>query len=124
MAFEDPTVIGWRAYFSGSRVFDSSSTAWELLPSTECLVVVVYEKGEFNEGQGLHYRRILKSADWYFCDSISGDIEIGDMADPVFSGTHHPDPGTEQHISVRGDQVTDAEFDAVVESAQSEKMAP
>ncbi len=69
MSFEDKKVIGWRAYYSGQRVFVSTTTAWADLPSTGVLFIVLYEAGEWDESKHKHYRRLIVGGDWYYYDA-------------------------------------------------------
>jgi len=116
MAFEDQTVIGWRAYYSGSRVFVSTSTAWADLPGIGLLVLVIYEKGEWDEVRSLHYRRILKGGDWYTKDRVTGDYGLV-MTHPEW-GLWAVEPGG-QFVTKKGEAVTDEKMATVDDLAMA-----
>lgn len=61
--------IGWKAWYTGGRKFDSSRTAWADLPDDGALAIVIY----FDERSAdrLPQRRIMTGSDYYFRD---GDI--------------------------------------------------
>ena len=67
-----PSVIGWRAWYSGGRVFDSHSTRWVDLPSAEVLGVMIYE--ETMTPKGTPTRRCLINSDWYWYDGLEFGI--------------------------------------------------
>lgn len=50
--------IGWRAWYTGGRVFSSNETAWRDLPDDGVLVVRVYLNDKTS--------RLMSGADYYF----------------------------------------------------------
>lgn len=59
------TIIGWRAWYVGGGVFDSSTTLWEDLPDDGLAVVMLY-MDEVNPSNGKHLKRIMQGDDHYF----------------------------------------------------------
>ena len=67
----DQTVVGWRAWYTGGRQFDSGSTLWEELPAVGVLYIVLYNRTR-------PYRRMMssvtlywKDGDMYCCDNTA-----------------------------------------------------
>lgn len=94
-------VIGWRAWYTNDRIFDSRQVTWSSLPRDGVLGVVVY----FSDG----FRKIVDGGDWYYLDS---DI-------PTCTETHSDwdqwidPPDVPLDELKRGVGVSDEEFDRI-----------
>lgn len=73
----DREIIGWRAWYTEERVYDSDSTRWEQLPRQGALVFVFYlpTNGKRHIMQGQDY--YWKHGDCFDCDNDIGKLPPG-----------------------------------------------
>ncbi len=94
-------VLGWRAWFTSGRVFDSAAVAWADLPDDGFVVGMVY----YDDGTS----RIVAGGDFYF--AVGDSIAYNDDPPEVTLGRY---PGI---AIVRGQWVPDAEYVALTATA-------
>jgi len=78
-------LLGWRAWYTGGRVFCSATTPWGRLPDDGVLAVLLIMEpstADLELGHAYHTRTVLQS-DWYFRwqDSATGDVVMGGHSD-------------------------------------------
>lgn len=103
-------VLGWRAYFSGGRTYDSVLHTWGELPRSEALVFVVYHPRP--------YRTVVDGGDWYWLDG--GMVRCSPTHEQ--KGSWVPRCGGDS--SIAGLWVDDDVFAAVKAEAMAAKECP
>jgi hypothetical protein len=106
-------IIGWRAWYTGGRTFDSATTEWEDLPDDGVVLIMLYQ--DVRDSSNFFLRRGMSGADYYF---KSGDI--------YGSGFHDDEiPRRYPGASIkRGKWTTEEEMYAVTEEANRERFVP
>ncbi|MHA2279266.1 MAG: hypothetical protein ACXAC5_00020 [Promethearchaeota archaeon] len=104
----DKTIIGFRAWYENSQVFDSKTITWENLPDDGLIVVILYENKRLRSGDG-HYRRICSNKNYYW-------IVLPNLLD-VFYDDDNPVERYPGAIVKRGKWVPYAEYEAVTKEA-------
>lgn len=66
-------VSGWRVWFKGGATYDSVAKTPAELPTTGCLLVMVYFLPKRTN------RRYMTGSDWYFFQPVTGDQIIGSV---------------------------------------------
>ena len=105
-------IVGWRAWYSGGRTYDSTMTSWRALPPDGALVFVLYHRRpghrRIMSGVSLYWRRVTESGIVFACD---------DAADALLDGVDTQD-------LKHGKWVADEEFLAVHDAAVAADEAP
>jgi hypothetical protein len=74
----DLIVVGWRAWYTDGRVFDSAATRWEDLPEHGVLVVLLYHRtrpySRTMSGRSLYWREVTPKGSIYACDETADAI--------------------------------------------------
>lgn len=108
MSNPDLTIVGWRAWYTGGRYFDSTTTTWEDLPELGVLYVIVYcrsrPRSRSMSTKDLYWLEITPEGDIYACGDVAGSIISQDSID--------------NNRVKRGKWVTDQEMAEVVAAAQ------
>lgn len=108
----DHTVVGWRAWYTGGRVYSSAETCWEDLPANGVLVVLAYERTR-------PYRRLLSGASLYWRNADGSFDQWG------YSPSVADDPPEFDGVRVKGgDWTTTAEWQWVLGEAMAAVEAP
>lgn len=102
------TIIGFRVWYEGDRVFDSKTTVWEDLPDDGLIIVMLYENKRLKSGNG-HYRRVCSNKSFYW--TVPPNIL------DVFYDDENPVVRYPGAIAKRGKWVPYAEYDAVIKEA-------
>jgi len=108
----DYRIVGWRAWYTGGRTFDSTTTRWPDLPTEGALVFVLYSRTR-------PYRRVMVGVSLYWHDPVSQVYGCDNAADAII-----PDKLRDGGWVKRGKWVADAEFRPVVDEAMDAKDAP
>jgi len=108
---------GWRAWYTGGRVFDSATTLITDLPSDGVLVVIVYFAEEWAPGKP--YRQIMMGNDTYHFTPSTG--VFGHSDDDVETVLERYGTDT---IVARGQWVTPQEMQHVTDLATAAEAAP
>jgi hypothetical protein len=105
----DVRIVGWRAWYTEGRKFDSATTRWEDLPPEGALVFMLYQRTR-------GHRRIMACVSLYWKD---GDIYACDnVADALI-----PQSLPEKFIK-RGRWTTDQEYLDAYQAAWAHEDAP
>ena len=106
MAKIDAAIVSWRAWYTGGRVFESTTTRWEDLPAEGALIFVLFRRTR-------PYRRMMLGVSLYW--------HIGD----IYACDNAADALIPEGASVKkGKWVTDVEFRAASEEATAAWEAP
>ncbi len=67
----DVSIVGWRAWYTQGRKYDSSTTKWEDLPDDGALVFVLYQKSRPHRRMMLGVSLYWHIGDVYACDNAA-----------------------------------------------------
>lgn len=95
------TVTGWRAWYTGDRIFTSAASTWANLPGAGLLFVMLYFVEQTRGGR--RYRQAIYGNDHYWQDP-----------DGTFQQSDVKPAGTRTKL---GTLIPDAEFEALVVTA-------
>jgi hypothetical protein len=107
----DTSIVGWRAWYSGGKEYNSKEHRWQELPSAGVLMFVLYQKTR-------PYRRVMVGVSFYWhvpdkdiyaCDNAE-DAQIPVDLDASFIK--------------RGEWVDDPQYNAALEKATATLLAP
>lgn len=105
-------VVGWRAYYDGFRVFDSSDCNWTDLPDEGIVGVVVFKTPP--------YREIVDGGDWFYIeDNIPRTTDTADEW-----GEWVNPPGYPDSIVKQGKVLPDEEWEAFQWAMRHDKSWP
>ena len=96
----DRTIVGWRAWYAGGRVYDSTQMEWSELPEHGVLIVILYYKTRW-------YSRTMSGSSIYWReDTPQGPIYAhNEAADAIISAE-----ARERNYVKFGKWVTDEEL--------------
>ena len=114
-----PKVIGWRAWYSGGRTFDSATTPWTDLPTEGVIGFMLYEDTLCPDGV-CPTRRQLANADWYWLDRDG----FHKSATSLNREEWVPAPLVERNTLKGGEWVEDGEYDRAVAAMTAARRAP
>lgn len=102
-------IVGWRAWYTGGRKFDSSTSRWEDLPPEGVLLFCLYQRERKRRRLMLGVTLYWKDGEIYACDNTA-DADI------------RPDLPAE--CIKRGKWATDAEYQTALGEAAAAQDAP
>jgi len=109
-------VVGWRAWYTDNRIWDSAHTKWEDLPPRGIIAIMLYCDPR-------PYRQIMTSATCYWRDADGGFHSWGWAdEDPADAPIHHEDIQAGR-LKI-GVWVSDAEMARVSHEAWEAHIAP
>lgn len=114
MSEHDHTVVGWRAWYTEGRVYDSSSSRWEDMPHVGVVAIVVYHRTR-------PYRRIMVGGSLYWIKDTPKGVAycMDDHRDALIA----PEDWERHHVK-RGLWVTDEEYADVRVAVDAATEAP
>lgn len=107
-------VVGWRVYYTDSRVYTSERTNWKDLPEDGVLLLKLYYDEWANDR--VRYTKVLSGDDYYF--HVPDSDIFGCNNDPPSETVSRYDGLTKEYIK-RGKWTTREEMEAVRERAQA-----
>ncbi len=110
----DHTPISWRAWYTGNRVFESTTTSWEDLPEEGLLRVNVYYRTR-------PYHKKMQGRSLYWVEHMPEGVVYcyDDSADAIISKE-----AQENNRVKKGKWVPDVEFERVRHAADAARDAP
>jgi len=103
------SIVGWRAWYSGGRKFDSATTAWKSLPEKGVIGFVLYQREKQRRRIMTGVTLYWQSDDLFCCDNTE-DADIPE--------------GLDSSRIKRGKWVSDEEYGAAQEEMRDAMVSP
>lgn len=110
-------VVGWKAWYTNGRKFDSSQTSWSDLPDDGAILIQLYfdKRGERSR---LPYRRVFLGDDyfWHVPPDLWGSCRHAEMT-PEEICERYPDA-----MIKRGKWTSEDEYKTIVDTAHKDRF--